>query len=75
MKVYGLLAKGPLSEETGIEGQFRTNSRKVFTTKSAAENHIEEFIKNCCDITINPFYCADQETLKVSVIEFDVCER
>lgn len=66
MIVYQLSATGD-----SLNGNmFTMKSRKVFTSKVLAEEHIAEFIDKCCDE--ERLVCADRDTLKVSFLELEL---
>lgn len=44
-KIYQLYAGGPMAE---MSGSHSIRSRKVFTTRKAAEDYQEDFHKSCC---------------------------
>ena len=67
--IYGLSAKGD-----SMNGwSFRMFCKQTFTEKSKAEAYIPTFKENCCDT--KKFECADPETIKITVVEFELNEQ
>ena len=66
--VYGLDAKG----ESLNGWPFKMKSKKLFLTKEKATQYIPEFTERCCDI--KQFECCDRETIRITIIEFELQE-
>lgn len=64
--IYQLFASG-ISGLSG--GKFKMHSKKVFSSKSDAENYIPEFSKTCHDSSF--LHYATEEDFKVSIIELE----
>jgi len=67
--IYGLSAKGD-----SVNGwPFRMFCKQLFVDKNKAEIYIQKFKENCCDT--KQFECADEATLKISVVEYELNEQ
>jgi hypothetical protein len=65
--VFGLGASG---RNECHDGRFRAVSKRLFTTREAAERYTPEFTDRCCDPA--KIECAIRDTLNVHVIEYEL---